>query len=147
MVTANDQRAQIRMSEFKAALYQHEIRDIRTITVPVPSTLMLGRNGLAQLLDDGFRDGVLFCSSDNLAHGALIEATSRHLSIPGDVAIMGFGDQNFAAHTYPALSTVKIDRAEIGRQAAMALLESIDGKLELENIIDFGFRAIERATT
>lgn len=147
VVTANDQRAQIRIREFKFALYQHGIRDISTITVPVPSTLMLGRNGFSQLLDSGFKHGAIFCSSDNLAHGVLTEATSRHLSIPGDVAIMGFGDQNFSAHTYPALSTVKIDRAEIGRRAAKVLLERIDGKLDLENIIDLGFQITERATT
>lgn len=147
VVTANDQRAQLRLREFKSALYQYDIRDIPTITVPVPSTLMLGRNGFAQLLDNGFKHGVIFCSSDNLAHGVLTEATSRHLSIPGDVAIMGFGDQNFAAHTHPALSTVKIDRAEIGRRAAEVLLKRIDCRLDLETIIDLGFQVKERATT
>lgn len=147
VVTANDQRAQIRLREFKAILDQHGIKDVPTITVPVPSTLISGRNGLARLLDMGFKSGVIFCSSDTLAHGVLTEALARKLSIPEEVAIMGFGDLNFAAHTHPALSTVWIDRAEIGRRAAKALLDRIDGRNEFDKIIDLGFQVKERATT
>lgn len=146
VVTANDQRAQLKVLECKAALSQRGIQDVPTVTVQVPSTLMLGRMGFAQLLDSGFKGGVIVCSSDNLAHGVLTEAMSRHLSIPGDVAIIGFGDQNFSAHTHPALSTVGIDRAAIGRRAAGALLERIDGKRDIETIIDLGFQVTERAT-
>lgn len=147
VVTANDPRAQIRLREFKATLDQDGIKDVPTITVPVPSTLMLGRNGFTQLLDMGFKSGVIFCSSDTLAHGVLIEATSRKLSIPEELAIMGFGDQSFSAHTHPAISTVWIDRAEIGRRAAEALLERIDGGIDFDKIIDLGFQVKERGTT
>jgi LacI family gluconate utilization system Gnt-I transcriptional repressor len=107
----------------------------------------LGRNGLAQLLEMGFTSGVIFCSSDTLAHGVLTEALSRRLSVPGDLAIVGFGDQSFAAHTHPALSTVCIDRAEIGRRAAEALLERIEGRTDMDTIIDVGFQVMERETS
>ena len=67
------------------------------------------------MLDAGAQPTAVFCSSDLLAHGALEEARSRGLSVPRDLALMGFGDLEFAQHTYPPLSTVRIDRAAIGR--------------------------------
>jgi LacI family gluconate utilization system Gnt-I transcriptional repressor len=147
VVTANDRRAQVRLREFNSTLAQHGVAEVPTITVPVPSTLMLGRNGLARLLEMGFRSGVIFCSSDTLAHGVLTEALSRRLSVPGDLAIVGFGDQSFAPHTHPALSTVRIDRAEIGRRAAEALLGRMQGRTGMDTIIDVGFQVMERGTS
>jgi len=66
--------------------------------------------------------------------------------VPGDLAIVGFGDLDFAAYTVPPLSTVRIDRAAIGRQAAEALLGRIEGR-PVERIVDIGFQIMERGTT
>jgi len=66
--------------------------------------------------------------------------------VPGDLAIVGFGDLDFAAHTFPPLSTVRIDRPAIGRIAAEALLARIESR-PVERIVDIGFHMIERGTT
>jgi LacI family gluconate utilization system Gnt-I transcriptional repressor len=57
---------------------------------------------------------------------------------------MGFGDLNFAAHTCPALSTVRIDGPAIGRRAADCLLARIEGLAVEERIVDLGFEVIQR---
>jgi len=108
---------------------------------------MFGRIGLCQLFESGFKSGAIFCSSDTLAHGVLTEALSRGLSVPGDVAVIGFGDQSFSEHILPALSTVRIDRAEIAKRAAEAMIARIEGRTNIDNIIDVGFKVIERKTT
>jgi LacI family gluconate utilization system Gnt-I transcriptional repressor len=69
------------------------------------------------------------------------------MSIPGDVAVMGFGDLDFAAYTFPALTTVRIDRRGIGRIAAEAMLARMEGRTVTEKVIDTGFEVIERAST
>ena len=117
------------------------------MAVAAPSTLGLGRQSLARLLDAGPPPSAVFCSSDLLAHGALEEARSRNLRMPDDLALMGFGDLEFAQHTFPALSTVRIDRAAIGRRAAELILQRLGGGPVPANVIDVGFTIIDRATT
>lgn len=107
----------------------------------------MGRRGLSKLLDEGFGSGAIFCSSDTLAQGVLAEAQYRGLSIPKELAIMGFADQKFAADTFPSLSTVKIDRVAIAQKAADALLARINGQDNIERVVDVGFEIIERETT
>jgi len=63
------------------------------------------------------------------------------------VALMGFGDLEFAQHTYPALSTVRIDRAAIGRRAAELILARINGQTPSEKVVDVGFTIVDRQTT
>jgi LacI family gluconate utilization system Gnt-I transcriptional repressor len=116
-------------------------------TVPVPTSFHAGRIGMADLLDRGFTDGVVFCSSDTLAQGAMTEILFRGLSIPDQIALVGFGDQLFAAHTVPSLTTIKFDRAMMGRKAAGALLSRLNSKLVFEKTIDVGFQLIERQPT
>ena len=146
IVSAEDHRASIRNESFKKALAAKGIDDVPASIVPGISNLMLGRQGGAKLFDAGLRDRLIFCSSDTLAHGVLTEAQSRGLSVPDDVAIVGFGDQNFAAYTYPALSTVRIDRATMGRLSASALLQRLDQRAVVDNVIDMGFEIIVRDT-
>ena len=146
VVSADDERAKVRRAGFQSILARNRITDDLAVLVPAPSSVRLGREGLARLLEHGSLPRAVFCSSDTLAHGVLTEAQARGLSMPGDLAIVGFGDLDFAAYTFPPLSTVRIDRAAIGRQAAEALLGRIEGR-PVERIVDIGFQIMERGTT
>jgi len=146
VISADDARAEVRRMGYLSVLERHGITDVSTVQVPAPSNFRLGREGLARLLERGPLPRAVFCSSDTLAHGILTEAQSRGLSVPGDLAIVGFGDLDFAAHTFPPLSTVRIDRPAIGRIAAEALLARIESR-PVERIVDIGFHVMERETT
>jgi LacI family gluconate utilization system Gnt-I transcriptional repressor len=146
VVSADDARAGVRREGFLSALRRSAITDTLSVEVPAPSNFRLGREGLARLLELGPLPRAVFCSSDTLAHGVLMEAQARGLSVPKDLAIVGFGDLDFAAYTFPPLSTVRIDRASLGRRAAEALLGRFEGK-PVERIIDIGFQIMERGTT
>jgi len=147
MLWADDSRALARQRGFLYELRVQGVDDAQVVTVPAPSTLSLGRRGLAQLLERGARPTAVFCSSDLLAHGALEEARSRGLSVPRDLAVVGFGDLEFTSHTTPALSTVRVDRAAIGRQAAELILARIQGAAQAGTVVDVGFEIIDRGTT
>ena len=69
------------------------------------------------------------------------------LSVPDDLALIGFGDLEFTQHTFPALSTVRVDRAAIGRRAAELILRRIDGDEGAEKVVDVGFTIVDRGTT
>jgi LacI family gluconate utilization system Gnt-I transcriptional repressor len=145
IISAGDQRAEARHQALRQELAAAGLDQPRTAFVPAPSRMAFGRDGLAQLLAGGPRPDVVVCSSDALAQGALAEAHSRGIVVPHDMAVMGFGDLDFAAYTYPALTTVRIDRFAIGRIAADALLARMQ-KFETPPaaIVDVGFSIVDR---
>jgi LacI family gluconate utilization system Gnt-I transcriptional repressor len=147
IVSASDERSKIRGEAFTATLAEIGVRTVANSIVPAPSTLRLGRQGLAQVLATGVTPDAVFCSSDTLAMGVLAEAASRGIAVPGQLAVMGFGDMDFAASTFPSLSTVRIDRLGIGNRAADALLTRLRGETPPARIIDVGFDLVERDST
>jgi len=147
ILSATDHRAQLRQQAFLKTLEEKGVTGVVISTVPVPTSFLAGRVGMARLLDGGFIDGAVFCSSDTLAQGALTELQCRKLCIPDQIAMVGFGDQPFAAHTVPALTTIKFDRALMGQKAAAALLSSFNDDPINQKVIDVGFQLIERQTT
>jgi len=147
LVWADDERAAVRRSGLEAVLNEFGTSVIADYIVPTPATLALGRQGLQGLLESGTSFDVIVCSSDALAQGVMTEAQVRGIDVPGELAIMGFGDLDFAAHTVPPISSVHIDKRAIGIQAANALLARIEGRPLQKKIIDVGFELVERQTT
>lgn len=145
LLWAGDARATLRKQGLRARLAKNGIDDAPQVEVPLPASLALalGRRGLAELLAGGEFD-VIVCSSDTLAQGAIMEAESRGLRVPQDLAVIGFGDLDFAASNRPAITTVSVDRHAIGEQAATLLADRIEGGEEREAIIDIGFHLVAR---
>lgn len=144
-IHAGDHRALRRMAAFAE---RHRTLDGGTVTeinLMQPASLGGGRRGIAQLIDErGFRQGLVFCSSDLLAHGAIIELAARGLRIPKDIAVVGFGGEGFSAHTEPALTTLHVDRERLGQRAADALLARLEGDMSGPSVFDLGFELIRR---
>jgi LacI family transcriptional regulator, gluconate utilization system Gnt-I transcriptional repressor len=148
ILTANDPRAARRNLGLQAALARQGLNVIATETVPVPASLKLGREGCARLLADHPEIELIVCSSDTLAQGAMTEAASRGLRVPDQLAVLGFGDLNFAAHTFPPMSSVKVDGVAIGALAAQAILERLGAAPgRMPKVTDTGFQLIERGST
>jgi LacI family transcriptional regulator, gluconate utilization system Gnt-I transcriptional repressor len=144
-IGANDPRAVQRRDGFVSRLKGKMCVDMPTTEMNSPSTFQDGRRSMAELLDRNSGSLAVFCSSDVVAHGAITEAHARGCRIPEDVAIVGFGDFDFAAHTYPPLTTVRIDRRGIGVKAAQAMLARL-GKDESAAMIDIDFEIVRRGT-
>ena len=66
----------------------------------------------------------LLCANDQIAVGVIRGLHDGGRSVPGDVSVMGFDDEPFAAMTIPALTTVAQDFVGLGRRA-FGLLEQI----------------------
>ncbi len=69
------------------------------------------------------RPTAVFCANDMLALGLLRELTARKVKVPGDVAIVGYDDIDFAAAGAVPLSSVRRPRQLIGRTATQLLVE------------------------
>jgi LacI family transcriptional regulator len=70
----------------------------------------------------------IFCSNDLMAVGCYEALRQRDLSIPGDVAVIGYDDREIAQHVHPALSTVLLPHFEMGVIAAEILIEMASGR-------------------
>jgi LacI family transcriptional regulator len=56
------------------------------------------------------------------------------LTIPDDVALVGFDDIFMAAHSYPTLTTVKVPSYGLGWTAAEVLIACIEGENEVSSM-------------
>ncbi|WP_223161006.1 LacI family DNA-binding transcriptional regulator [Salinicola aestuarinus] len=148
IITADDARAARRVEGFLEGIDKVAGSACLVREVGTPSSMPWGREKGAELLDTGSIDAIV-CSSDILALGVIAEAQSRGLAIPDELAIMGFGDSSYAGASHPALSTVRIDGASIGRAAATHLLRRLDQSVFSRSgeVLDVGFTLIDRDTT
>ncbi len=149
LISGDDPRTLLRAHGFLHALKKLDllpegIDKSPVVWVTSPTSLGDGRTGLAQLLTQLPTLDSIFCSTDMVAMGVLIEAKSRGLKVPEDIAVFGFGDLPFTADTDPPLSTVHVDSAAIGQRAAQALIDRIEGRTVARPILDMGFNLIRR---
>lgn len=144
-ITAIDERALRRKTAFAESFTAMTGLAVPTVEVEAGASLGGGRAALAELLDrHGFDRGAIFCSSDVLAHGVLTEARRRNIEVPSRIGVVGFGDQGFAADTFPALTTVRVDRAILGTRAAEAILGRLGDGGEVIAVNDIGFEIVRR---
>ncbi len=146
LIGGDDARSQRRWASFRQRALDLGLDEPHAEFVPAPARLGDGRRALRRLLQA--RPGVdaLFCSSDMMAAGVLIEAQAQGLAVPGRLAVVGFGDLNFAADLEPALSTVRIDAQRIGELAAETLVRRLGGQALPQRIVDVGFELVRRAS-
>lgn len=147
-VGGNHERAARRARAFAdAALNRHEGAPASTVvveTVVAPATVRSGRDALREMLRREPRTDAVFCSSDVLALGVVTEALARGLRVPQDIAVIGFGDLDFAADVSPSLTTVRIDSTRIGQLAAQFIVRRSQG-LDVDDArVDVGFSIVPR---
>jgi len=147
VISGSDERAMRRQAAFQATAGALGIGEVRVVAVPAPTTLHSGRAALAELMQGGPKPDAVFCSSDLLALGVMTEAQASSVSVPKRLAIVGFGDLEFAADVHPALTTVRIDGGAIGRQASQFIVERAEGRTVDQRVVDIGFTILERETT
>jgi len=69
----------------------------------------------------------LIAADDQDALALLSRLQRRGLRVPQDIALVGFDDEDFAAETFPSLTTVSQPLGEMARRAALYLLARLAG--------------------
>lgn len=70
----------------------------------------------------------VFCATDHLAIGAMNCATERGYAVPGDLSFVGIDDILLSHYVKPGLTTVRIDKFEMGSMAFEMLMRKINGE-------------------
>ena len=65
--------------------------------------------------------------NDQMAFGAMLALHQAGLRVPDDVSVVGMDDVAHSAYTIPPLTTVSLPMHDIGRRAAIMLLDVLSG--------------------
>ncbi|MEP7329478.1 MAG: substrate-binding domain-containing protein, partial [Betaproteobacteria bacterium] len=87
----------------------------------------------------------LVCGNDILALGAMRECQARGVVVPEQMSIIGFDDLALARQVTPALTTVRIPIAAMGKAAADFLLTALAGGHPMA--VELPFKLVIRAST
>jgi LacI family transcriptional regulator len=106
-----------------------------------------GFEAAVSLLAASPRPTALFVTSDVLAFGALAAIHERGLTIPDDIAVVGFDDNPLAHFARPSLTTVRLPFEKMGRQAGKMLLDRIRDNTEPVRQVQLAAELIVRASS
>lgn len=81
-----------------------------------------------QLLDRNERIDAVFAANDLMAIGAMAAIHDRGLTVPGDIALVGFDDSIVAQTARPQLTTIRQDIVGLGAAAAELMIEQLNGE-------------------
>ncbi|MFJ4768147.1 LacI family DNA-binding transcriptional regulator [Streptomyces uncialis] len=117
-----DRREGARQALTEAGLPPDALRELPTQRLDVAA----GRDAGARLLALAERPTAVFCANDLLALGVLQAVFAAGTRVPGELAIVGYDDIEFASAAAVPLTSVRQPAAEMGALAAGLLLEETD---------------------
>jgi LacI family transcriptional regulator len=87
-----------------------------------------GLQAVERLLNGKRRFTAIFAANDQMAAGAMLGLHRHSLKVPGDVSLVGFDDVPSSAFMLPPLTTVHYAAQDVGRLAASAMLQMLQGQ-------------------
>ena len=142
-----DHRARSRAEGFLAAAGEAGA-EAGIVEHPGAAGVDVGGVLLSRALDVASQADGIACSNDHIALGAIFECQRRGIAIPERLAIVGFGDLDFAAVCNPSLTTVRPSGDLIGREAARIIIESArTGRRHSAAVIDTHHALVQRLST
>jgi DNA-binding LacI/PurR family transcriptional regulator len=93
--------------------------------VPCAYSLNASRPLAVELLAGDDRPTAILCMSDSIAYGVYAACAELGLSIPGDVAVAGFGDHPISRLLSPPLTSTVWDVEQVAEQATGFLIRAI----------------------
>jgi LacI family transcriptional regulator len=125
--TARNDRARDRLAGTREALASHGLELPAERVIETAFSLGHGQRALRDLLERAPGFTAVVCGNDLLAIGALHECARRGIEVPREMSVAGFDDIEMAAVAAPALTTVRVPAADIGRLAAERMLARLAG--------------------
>jgi LacI family transcriptional regulator len=124
-----------RVIGYRQALEEHGIpfcQDRVILGLPV---IQHGFEGIKVLIEREPKVTAVFCYNDLIAIGAVQGCKSQGLRVPDDCALIGFDNIRFTEMIDPPLTTVHVDKYELGVQSTTLLLDMLEDPEEVYPII------------
>lgn len=118
------------------------LQALREYRIPIERELVFckkigydaGYEGACQLLSLPNPPDAILGMTDSLAFGAMRAIKERGLSIPGDIALIGYTDELHSNYVDPPLTAVTHQTYKIGETACRLLLRQIQGDGKVEQV-------------
>lgn len=133
-----------RLHGYRKAMETHCLETDPRWVVESDFTQEGGYGAMQSLLD--CRLDAVFAHSDAMAQGALRAAQDAGLSVPGDLALVGFDDLPFSAHMNPPLTTVRQPIERMGWMAVEILVGILNGSPDLPTRVILPTELVVRQT-
>ena len=117
-----------RLSAFKRALEKSRVPFDEKLVAYGDFSAESGYRAMREILRRRRRLTALFAGNDTIAVGAIAALKEAGLSVPHDVAVVGFDDLPMAAYCQPPLTTVNTEPIIQGEQAALAAFDLLEGR-------------------
>ncbi len=126
----NNSASKMRYEGYKKALAENgiDLPEDYLIIVPYNKNMEAGYQGVRKALKKGVPFDSILCFNDMFAFGAIKALDEAGRKLREDVSVVGYDDITFAHFFRPPLTTVRIQKYEMGYEATKMLLERIKGK-------------------
>jgi len=118
--------ARERFQGLSDALIQHNIPIEQSLVATGALTVEEGLRLARSILKQVPRPSAIVCYSDFVAFGVMQAIREIGLSIPDDIAVVGFDDVRMASCLQVPLTTIRSPKEELGRQAMQLLVHSLE---------------------
>jgi len=139
--------SQMRYEGFKKALKEHDIAFNDEMMVEIDMDIYQAYETVKMLLKKKKRIDGLFCFNDLMAMGALNAVHEEGVNIPDEIKIVGFDNIVFSGIVSPSLTTVNIDKKELGEKGFEVLLERINEQRSQPVRVILDVDLVERKST
>jgi DNA-binding LacI/PurR family transcriptional regulator len=124
-----------RLSGYQDTLARHDLPFEPLMVQPGDWEIESGYEAAKNLLNLEERPTAIFAANDLMALGAIYAIQDAGLSVPKDLAVVGYDNRNFTKTFRPRITTVSMPVIEMGGVAAELLLKQIaEGRKEEEEI-------------
>lgn len=136
-----------RLRGFRDGLTAHGLPDNPDYVETSPGNTEGGLTGALALLTQHPQITAIYAYNDLLAIGALQACRQMGRRVPDECALIGFDDILMASLVNPALTTVRIDKSNLGQQAMRQLLSMIHNPDQPPTPIVLGVDLVVREST
>ena len=140
--------AQERLEGYKKALKEYNLEINNKFIIESDFYQKEGYEAMNKILaDDSIDITAIFAASDLMGIGAMKSILERNISIPEDIALVGFDNIPNADVLLIPLSTIDTPIGELGKKAILKLFDLIKKKEDVEYNTELDVKLIRRKST
>lgn len=140
-----DKAAVARFSEIESVITSNGLHVQPPHQYNSPPNFLRGKQGMQELIEGGSDLDAIFFSNDTTAIGGMIYCIEREISIPDEIALVGFSGLVVGQNMPLKLTTIETRRLETGKTAARSVLNRLNGRRE-RRVFDMGYALLKGET-
>lgn len=123
-----------RYEGYRRAMSSHGLPIAEALLLAGSTSIEDGYEAARSLLSRSPVPTAVFTFSDFVAFGVMKAIREGGLSVPKDISVVGYDDNEFASCLETPLTTVQVPKAQLGMEAARVLQGQIDGGQPLRQV-------------